>query len=76
MQFGIGEFPYGIGWLIGLPNNGCLVGMCGKMAVDTIFGNVELCTLEPFYLGLSKIPIQYLVPLLAPGEIFGYVIPK
>jgi len=46
------------------------------MAVNTVFCNVELTALKPFYIRLFKIPFKRLIPLLSPVKTSGYFTPK
>ena len=76
MQLCIGDHAVVIGRIIGLPNDGGLVGFVGKVPVDTVFCDIELCATEPFDGWLLEIPIQDLVPGLLPLEMAGHFPPK
>ena len=65
----------GIG-IIGLENDGILVGINGKMSVDTILSNIELGTVEPSTLAGIEISTPYGVPRLPPRKMGGYFGPK
>ena len=69
----IGELKIGeglVGAVVAFPDDGSLVAPPTlAMPVDAVYGGVELPAFEPLDVGLVEVVIQYLVPLLGPGDV-------
>ena len=70
MQFTVGDL-FVLGGVVTLPEDGGLVATTFKMAVQTVVGDIQFATLEPFDMQIifAKAPVQRFVPGFEPGEI-------
>jgi hypothetical protein len=73
-EFGVGKGPGDAG-LVTLPDQGCLLALALLyLVVEAVVGDVGLTSYEP--LGVRRVPLEDLIPLLEPVQITGALRPE
>jgi len=76
VQLAVGVADEAFAGIVRLPDQRELVAALFQVAVQAVLCDVELAADEPLHLGLVEVPLQHLVPLLAPGKGFGLCGPE